>query len=213
MRKMSEDDFNGMVPFFDQMAQTNWLSYVHDALKGWSGPWQGKSICDVGCGTGRILMRGIGEAGKLTGVDLSPEMIKMAKQNLGNNATLLVGDAYELPFDADTFDLTLSTCVMFLLPEPEKGIAEMIRITKPGGKVTMLNPALKMSIEEAEKYADSYDIEGFERETLMKWSNISTRRHRYEPDQLSALLKEHGVRSIEHHEVLDGLALVTVGHL
>lgn len=211
MRKMNEDDFSGMVQFFDQMAQTEWLSTVHDQLKKWTGSWNGKSVCDVGCGPGRILMRGIGEARELTGVDLSPEMIKAAKQNLGDRATLLTGDAYALPFSDDSFDLTLSTCVMFLLPEPEKGISEMIRVTKPSGKVAMLNPARKMCVEEAERYADSHDMQGFEKETLLKWSNVSTRRHRYEPNQLSSFLKDFGLNSIEHHEVLDGLALVTVG--
>lgn len=211
MRKMSEADFNDMVSFFDQMAQTDWLSKVHDQLKGHTSPWKGKSVLDVGCGTGRILFRGMDEAESLNGVDLSPEMIKAAKQLLGKKANLSVADAYELPFDADQFDISLSTCVMFLLPEPEKGISEMVRVTKPVGTIAMLNPSQKMGLESAEVYAEQHEMDGFEKETLMKWSNISTRRHRYDPDEFSSLLAEFGVRRVEHHEVLDGLALVTIG--
>ncbi|HET7579634.1 MAG TPA: methyltransferase domain-containing protein [Bacillales bacterium] len=209
---MSEADFKDLVSFFDAMAQTRWLSGVHDQLKDWTGSWSGKSVLDVGCGPGRILMRGVGEAEKLTGVDLSPEMIEMAKQNLGDNAALLTGDAYDLPFDDNTFDICLSTCVMFLLPEPEKGIAEMVRVTNAGGTIAMLNPAVKMDEAHAEEYCDQHGISGFEKETLLKWSHVSTLRHRYTSEQLSSILKNHGLQNLEHHEVLDGLALVTVGH-
>lgn len=212
MRKMSETDFNDLVAFFDQMAQTKWLSGIHDTLKRHTGTWCGKSILDVGCGTGRILQRGMNEARSLTGIDLSPEMIKAARSLLGDQADLFVGDACELPFEAVSFDLSLSTCVMFLLPEPEKGIAEMARVTKSGGMIAMLNPSQDMGIETAESYAERYQMNGFEKEALMKWSNVSTRRHRYEPDALSSILSKHGFGDMEHYKVLDGLALVTVGH-
>ncbi|HET7578840.1 MAG TPA: class I SAM-dependent methyltransferase [Bacillales bacterium] len=210
---MSEKDFNNMADFFDKMAQTRWLSEVHDQLKNWTGTWNGKSVLDVGCGPGRILKRGIGETGQLTGIDLSSEMIKKAEQNLKGNAELLLGDAYELPFADSSFDISLSTCVMFLLPEPEKGISEMARVTKRDGIMAMLNPAEKMDPEHAGEYAEKNGMTGFEKETLLKWSDVSTLRHRYTGEQLSSILKKHGIHQTEHHEVLDGLALVTVGRL
>ncbi|HEU5140425.1 MAG TPA: class I SAM-dependent methyltransferase [Bacillales bacterium] len=210
---MSEKDFDGMADFFDKMAQTRWLSEVHDQLKNWTGTWSGQSVLDVGCGPGRILKRGIGEAAQLTGVDLSPEMIKKAEQNLDSHAELLLGDAYDLPFGNNSFDISLSTCVMFLLPEPEKGISEMARVTKGVGTIAMLNPSQQMDPQHAERYADKNEMTGFEKETLLKWSDVSTLRHRYTGEQLSFILKKHGVRKTEHHEVLDGLAIVTIGHL
>ncbi|HET7522079.1 MAG TPA: methyltransferase domain-containing protein [Bacillales bacterium] len=209
---MSEADFNDMVAFFDKMAQTAWLSGVHDRLKRWSGDWKGQSILDVGCGTGRLLLRGADEAERLVGVDLSSEMIKTARHNLGNNAELFVGDAYELPLDDDTFDISVSTCVMFLLPEPEKGVSEMARVTKAGGTLAMLNPGERMERENVEAYCRNHGVEGFEKEAFLKWSDVSKRRHRYTAEQLSTMLHDHGIKTVEHHEVLDGLALVTVGH-
>ncbi|HET7616368.1 MAG TPA: class I SAM-dependent methyltransferase, partial [Bacillales bacterium] len=186
---------------------------VHDHLKEQTGSWHGKSVLDVGCGPGRILMRGLGEAAALTGVDLSPEMIKAARRNLGGAASLVTGDAYDLPFAENTFDIALSTCVLFLLPEPEKGISEMIRVTNDGGVVAMLNPSRQMDPEHAEQYCSKHGIEGFERETLVKWSNVSTRRHRYGSDQLTGILTESGAEMVTHEEVLDGLAIITVAGL
>ncbi|HET7627060.1 MAG TPA: class I SAM-dependent methyltransferase, partial [Bacillales bacterium] len=76
--------------------------------------------------------------------------------------------------------------------------------------VGMLNPSRKMDVENAEAYSERHEMDGFERETLLKWSNVSTRRHRYDSEQLTTVLEEAGASEIEHHEVLDGLAIVTV---
>ncbi|WP_165995326.1 class I SAM-dependent methyltransferase [Bacillus sp. Cs-700] len=218
MRKMQGEEFDSLVSFFDDMARTKWLGAVHDELKQASGSWTEKSILDVGCGTGRLLLRGVEEASMLTGVDLSSEMIKASKQNFfflnrSNKSHFSEGDACNLAFEDDSFDLSLSTCVMFLLPEPEAGMKEMIRVTKKGGKVVMLNPSLQMDQMAAFKYAKKHDMSGFEQTSLLKWSNVSTKRHRYSPDQLSEKLKGLGAKETKHVEVLDGLAIITVASL
>jgi ubiquinone/menaquinone biosynthesis C-methylase UbiE len=218
LRKMQGEEFNELVDFFDKMAQTKWLSAVHNQLKQLSGDWTDKKVLDVGCGTGRLLLRGAHEAGQLIGIDLSPKMIEAGKQNfkthhVENKATLQTGDAYNLPLEDNSVDVSLSTCVMFLLPEPEKGMQEMIRVTKTGGTVTMLNPSEIMDVQHAETYCQRHNIQGFEKETLLKWSNVSTLRHRYSGDQLTSLLKKQGAETVQHYEMLDGLALVTVFEL
>ncbi len=218
MRKMQGEEFDSLVSFFDDMARTKWLGAVHDELKQASGSWEEKSVLDVGCGTGRLLLRGVEEASMLTGVDLSSEMIKASKQNFfflnrSNKSHFSEGDACKLAFEDDSFDLSLSTCVMFLLPEPEAGMKEMIRVTKKGGKVVMLNPSLQMDQMAAFSYAKKHNMSGFEQTSLLKWSNVSTKRHRYSPDQLSEKLKGLGAKETKHVEVLDGLAIITVASL
>ena len=218
MRKMQGEEFDSLVSFFDDMARTNWLGAIHDELKQASGSWEEKSVLDVGCGTGRLLLRGVEEANMLTGVDLSSEMVKASKQNFfflnrSNKSHFLEGDACNLSFEDNTFDLALSTCVMFLLPEPEAGMKEMIRVTKEGGKIVMLNPSLQMDQMAAFEYAKKHGMSGFEQTSLLKWSNVSTKRHRYTPDQLSEKLKGLGAKETKHVEVLDGLAIITVAEL
>ncbi|WP_246055403.1 class I SAM-dependent methyltransferase [Pseudalkalibacillus caeni] len=215
---MPGDEFDSLVSFFDDMARTKWLGSIHNRLKQATGSWEGKSVLDVGCGTGRLLLRGVEEAGHLTGIDLSKEMLKASKQNFffinrSEKATFMQADACEIPFEKGKFDLSLSTCVLFLLPEPEIAMKEMIRVTKEGGQLAMLNPSVRMDQAKAFAYAKDKGIRGFEQTSLLKWANVSTRRHRYSPDQLSDLLRSNGAVSTEHIEVLDGLAIITVANL
>ncbi|WP_408011636.1 class I SAM-dependent methyltransferase [Pseudalkalibacillus sp. A8] len=215
---MEGEEFDQLVSFFDGMARTGWLSSIHEKLKIQSGNWTGANILDVGCGTGRLLLRGVDEAEHVTGVDLSSEMIKASKQNffLHNRdykSTFLVADAYELPFENDRFQVSLSTCVMFLLPEPDKGLKELIRVTSPGGTVTMLNPSKKMNQLNAYEYSKNNNLTGFEQTTLLKWSNVSTHRHRYSTEELTALLKVLGAKEVVHQVVLDGLAMITTAKI
>ena len=213
MRKMTGEEFDQLVDFFDGMVLTRWLSNVHTELKKLTGKWTGLSVLDVGCGTGRLLLRGIDEAEHVTGVDISREMIQSCIDNTkgySKKASFFVCDACELPFNDHSFDLSLSTCVLFLLPEPELGIKEMFRVTKTGGKIVMLNPAMKMNNEEAHAFSDKYQLTNFEKKTLLQWAKVSTRRHRYDEKQLTLLLQNYGAKSIQHEKVLDGLALITI---
>ncbi|WP_238535175.1 class I SAM-dependent methyltransferase [Fictibacillus macauensis] len=207
-------EFNELVAFFDGMARTKWLGAIHDTLKEKTGSWQDQDVLDVGCGTGRLLLRGADEAASLTGLDLSTEMIKASQQNFfyheySQKSEFIVGDACQLPFSSQQFDLVVSTCVMFLLPVPQEGIREMLRVTKQGGAIAMLNPSVKMSQQEAFQYCKNHGITGFEQTTMLKWANVSTKRHRYDEEGLRLLLQQEGAQDVEHHSVLEGLAMIT----
>lgn len=215
MRKMNGEEFDELVSFFDSMARTSWLKSIHDILKETTGSWQDKNVLDVGCGTGRLLLRGAEEANKLVGVDLSSEMVKASIQQffyheLSGKSEFYVADAEKLPFEDESFHLALSTCVMFLLPDPSQGIKEINRVLKKDGVIAMLNPSEKMSQETAAQYAKENDISGFERTALLKWSNVSTRRHRYTVDEMTSLLEEQHFSEVAHVEVLSGLAIISM---
>jgi ubiquinone/menaquinone biosynthesis C-methylase UbiE len=214
LRKMNGEEFDELVSFFDSMARTTWLKKVHDRLKEVTGSWMEKDVLDVGCGTGRLLLRGAEEANRLVGVDLSSEMVKASIQQffyheLSGKSEFIVADAENLPFQDQSFHLALSTCVMFLLPDPAKGINEVHRVLKDDGQIIMLNPSGKMSQENAASYAKENDISGFERTALLKWSNVSTRRHRYSTDEMTELLHNLDFTDVQHQEVLDGLAIIS----
>ncbi|MBH0161046.1 class I SAM-dependent methyltransferase [Fictibacillus sp. 26RED30] len=214
MRKMNGEEFDELVSFFDSMARTTWLKKVHDHLKEVTGSWSEKDVLDVGCGTGRLLLRGAEEANRLVGVDLSSEMVKASIQQffyheLSGKSEFIVADAENLPFSDHSFDLALSTCVMFLLPDPAKGISEVHRVLKDDGQIVMLNPSGKMSQENAASFAKENGISGFERTALLKWSNVSTRRHRYSTDEMTELLHKLHFTDVQHQEVLGGLAIIS----
>ncbi|MFC7372110.1 class I SAM-dependent methyltransferase [Fictibacillus iocasae] len=212
---MNGEEFDDLVHFFDSMARTSWLSAVHDTIKEETGSWEGKKVLDVGCGTGRLLLKGAEEAEAVTGVDLSREMVKSAVQNFffhdkSKKAEFLIGDACALPVDNSSFHLALSTCVIFLLPEPELGLKELHRVLKADGTAAMLNPSPKMNQLSAHQYGKEKGISGFELTSLLKWANVSTRRHRYSEDELTSLLTSTGFHTIRHVHVLNGLATITL---
>lgn len=215
MKKMEGEDFDQLVRFFDGMASTSWLSSVHKRLKEGTGNWEKKTVLDVGCGTGRFLLRGAGEAKHVTGIDLSTEMIKACLETFtvhgfNQKATFVVGDAYKLPFEEDVFDLAVSTCVLFLLPEPTIAMEEMLRVVKKDGMIAMLNPSLKMNPKEAASYCQKHELTGFEEKTLLQWSTISTSRHTFSKEELTAYLTEKGAKQVDNIEVLEGLAIITI---
>lgn len=217
MHKMTGEEFDHLVRFFDGMAQTKWLSSVHNELKQFSGSWVEKTVLDIGCGTGRLLLRGVNEAKQVEGIDLSEKMIEAAKaiyeEHGVHNAHFRVGDACDLPYEDQQFDVAVSTCVFFLLPEPELGLIEMVRVVKRGGQIVMLNPSEKMNDEQAKQYCKRFQLRDFEEKTLMQWAKISTKRHRYNQEELTQLLNRYGAKNIKHKEVVDGLALITSAQL
>jgi phosphatidylethanolamine/phosphatidyl-N-methylethanolamine N-methyltransferase len=100
-------------------------------------------LLEVGVGTGLALphyKRSI----KVTGVDLSPDMLKRARQRItkarvGNVEALHEMDAMKLAFADASFDIAVAMYVMTVVPEPVKVLQELARVTKPGGTVLIVN--------------------------------------------------------------------------
>jgi ubiquinone/menaquinone biosynthesis C-methylase UbiE len=93
---------------------------------------QSRDVLEVGCGTGLVLTRIRDFARIAKGVDLSPGMLEKAK---ARGLDVQLGSATELPFEPNQFDVTCSFKVLAHVPEIEKALAEMARVTRPGGVV------------------------------------------------------------------------------
>ena len=93
-----------------------------------------EAILDVGCGNGFYLgaLRGRRHRGLMCGADLSPGMLQSARP-LAGPAPLLVVDAQALPFDADSFDVTLAMHMLYHVPDRRVAIAELRRVLRPDG--------------------------------------------------------------------------------
>jgi ubiquinone/menaquinone biosynthesis C-methylase UbiE len=92
----------------------------------------GREVLEVGCGTGLVLRRIQGFASKARGVDLSPGMLAKARER---GLDVLEGSATELPFEDSSFDVTCSFKVLAHVPDIERALSEMVRVTRPGGTV------------------------------------------------------------------------------
>lgn len=100
-------------------------------------PHPGQRILDVACGTGTVTRILADHGAEVTGLDFSQGMITEAIARHGDhpNITFQQGDATQLPFDDNTFDVTTVSFGIRNVQEPKKALAEMLRVTKPGGKI------------------------------------------------------------------------------
>lgn len=105
----------------------------------------GDRVIDVGCGTGEDVLSladHVGADGEVMGIDRSPTLIAEARTRCAetDRATFLIGDALRLGFGTDAVDGCRTDRVLQHLPEPARAIAEMCRVTRPGGRVTLSEP-------------------------------------------------------------------------
>ncbi|ABS64009.1 Methyltransferase type 11 [Parvibaculum lavamentivorans DS-1] len=96
-------------------------------------------IADLGTGTGRMLELFGPKAKSGVGIDLSPEMLALARTQLAQaplqNCSIRQGDLYDLPMQDETADLVTLHMVLHYLDDPAASIAEAVRILKPGGRL------------------------------------------------------------------------------
>jgi ubiquinone/menaquinone biosynthesis C-methylase UbiE len=111
----------------------------------------GETILDVGCGSGvldRWLARHTGGAHHIVAVDIHRTLLReaaalAAKEGLADRIEFRDGNAEALPFPDNSFDVTMSATVMELL-DADQMLREMIRVTKPGGRVGIVVRAVDM---------------------------------------------------------------------
>ena len=115
-----------------------WSRLVGEAFLDWIAPAAGLRWLDVGCGNGaftQLIARRCAPL-SLCGIDPSGAQLAFAReQPLLREAQLLEGDAMALPFPAEAFDAAVMPLVIFFVPVPARGVAEMARVVAPGGTV------------------------------------------------------------------------------
>ncbi|WP_188188801.1 methyltransferase domain-containing protein [Nonomuraea sp. SYSU D8015] len=88
-------------------------------------------MLDVCCGSGVVGNAFKGKVGESVGLDITPEMVRLASERLD---VVHQGTVYDLPFEDASFDLVVNREVLHLLPMPEKPISEIFRVLRPGGQ-------------------------------------------------------------------------------
>jgi len=102
----------------------------------------GSRVLDVGCGTGddvREMAPAVGAHGKAVGMDNSVAMIEEARRRAHGlpNVEFHVADATALAYENDSFDATRADRSLMHVPDAHRALAEMIRVTRPGGRVVV----------------------------------------------------------------------------
>jgi len=113
-----------------------WSEHLTKPFLDFAGVTPGGHLLDVACGTG-VLTKALAEAGaQVTGVDASEGYLDGARRYRSHpNITYERGDIRQMRFDDALFDAAVSTLALDVVPEIEQVVAEMKRVTRPGGVV------------------------------------------------------------------------------
>ncbi len=132
--------YERIAPFYDAMEVFAERRYSSWRPRLWSSI-EGPKVLEVGVGTGKNMPY-YPDNVKITAIDLTPGMLKKAKQRaavLGIDVDLQPGDVQALVFPDDTFDEVVATFVFCSVPDPILGLRELARVTKPGGRLLLLD--------------------------------------------------------------------------
>jgi SAM-dependent methyltransferase len=100
-----------------------------------AGVRAGETVLDVACGTGNARLPAARTGARVTGLDLTPELLARARQRAaeaGLDIDFVEGDAEALPFPDAGFDVVLSTFGVIFAPHPEQAARELLRVLRPG---------------------------------------------------------------------------------
>ncbi len=150
MKPSKESNLKKNIHFFDRWAQSYdahlfqfWMRGFHTAVLREIELSKKLRILDVSCGTGELLFslyrKDNNKNFTLHGLELSEGMVRRARQKLPKDIALKKGDVHRLPFSNNYFDSVISTEAFHHYYDQKRALAEMLRVTKRGGTVTIVD--------------------------------------------------------------------------
>src|SRR6266571_369414 len=129
--------------YFEQIEQWRYLDqpFIHSFAQ--FTRYHGKRVLEVGFGAGTDFIQWLRAGALASGVDLTEEALdnlihRIRIYGLPKPESVQVADAENLPFPSDSFDLGYSWGVLHHTPNPEKALAELVRVVRPGGEIKIM---------------------------------------------------------------------------
>jgi ubiquinone/menaquinone biosynthesis C-methylase UbiE len=102
----------------------------------------GMKVLDVACGSGNLAVLAAKNGAVVTGIDIADNLIEAAKNRAaaeGLEITFEQGDAEDMPYPGDSFDLVITMFGAMFAPRPDVAAKELVRVCKSGGRIAMAN--------------------------------------------------------------------------
>lgn len=168
-----------------QLVRSIELGHIMDLL----APGRQDRILDVGCGTGIFTESYLRQSARVTGVDLSLEMLRYGLQKPGLGGMLpAVADMRRLPFADGSFDKTVSITALEFVADGRRAVQELLRVTRKGGRLVIA------TLNRLSPWADSR-----RRDARQDPDSVFRHVHFRSPDELSRLVDLDGeIRTAVH---------------
>ncbi len=136
-------------------------------------------LLEVGCGTGHWSRYFSNKGFDVTGIDISAEMIKIARQKQIPNSSFEIADGRDLPFEAGSFDIAAAVTILEFTSEPDNIISEMVRCVKKNKGVIIIGVLNSLS--------------GYNQKRKNKSGSVYSSAHLFSPQQIRGLLSQYGI--------------------
>ena len=126
----------------DYAAVATRIQVVADLLADHADVQPGSRVLDVAAGSGNATIAAARLGADVTGLDYVPALLDRARERAQAErlpVDLVIGDAEELPFPDESFDMTLSVFGVMFAPDHERAAAELVRVTRPNGTIALAN--------------------------------------------------------------------------
>jgi ubiquinone/menaquinone biosynthesis C-methylase UbiE len=171
-------------------------------------------LLDVGCGPGHVT-RALARRGyDATGVDRSVRLLQIARRNArreGLQTKFERSSSNMLPFADSSFDCAIATGVIYWVEHPLETLREMVRVVRPGGAISTLDPHASMSIPRVRAYNSEHQLNRRDSRKMTAWATSAEFNRRFEEPDLRKLLTDAGLGSLTLERRMDGMVWFSKG--
>jgi ubiquinone/menaquinone biosynthesis C-methylase UbiE len=189
----------------------NELSWYKNMLINWTAnlPLSGKHrLLEIGCSTGELSRHMAKRGTTVTALDYSSVMLDKARRYDTQGIEFTRADAEHLPYANNSFDGVIAASLLNVVKNPSSVLAEMIRVCKTGGYISVLVPNIDMSRTQVDRLVYGLNLQGFSKAALLTWHRFARKTS---VNEILKLFIEAGTKELHSATELEGMVItVTV---